>query len=313
MRTPRVIAGVVLAGLAAAMAVASPALADTGTGSLSGSVRDTRGAVMAGTEILVYPLTPAGGSVAETHTDAAGRFRVTGLEAAGYKIYIGLGGWYEYAPGRTDSFDAARTYAVVAGRNTVANSVVTAASTIRGTVLAASGGPAAGVTVTAENDEHAAAWSATTAADGTYTMRVAPDRYYVIRFTDGHFEQFAPGTLDRAQARQYPVRSGRTLRVSERLLPAASLTGRLVDAAGAPVADAAVHLVTTSAQDFAAATDADGRYRLDKLAPGAVKVYFRLADGRVQWAYRKLSYEEADEVTLALGTVTTVNDQLLPS
>lgn len=313
MRTPRVIAGAVLAGFAAAMAAVSPALADTGTGSLSGSVRDTRGAVMADAEILVYPLTPAAGSVAATHTDAAGRFRVTGLEAAGYKIYIGLGGWYEYAPGRTDSFDAARQYTVVAGRNTVANSVVTAASTIKGRVLAASGGPAAGVPVTAEDDEHAAAWSATTAADGTYTMRVAPNREYVIRFTDGHFEQFAPGTPDRAQARRYPVRSGRTLQVNERLLPAASLTGRLVDAAGAPVADAEVHLVTLSAQDFAATTDADGSYRLDKLAPGAVKVYFRPADGRVQWAYQKLSYDEADEFTLALGTVTTVNDQLLPS
>lgn len=42
-------------------------------------------------------------------------------------------------------------------------------------------------------------------------------------------------------------------------------------------------------------------------------MYFRLADGRVQWAYQKLSYDEADEFTLALGTVTTVNDQLLPS
>jgi protocatechuate 3,4-dioxygenase beta subunit len=169
------------------------------------------------------------------------------------------------------------------------------------------------VTVTAENDETAAAWSATTAADGTYTMRVAPNRDYVIRFTDGNFQQFSPGTIDRAEARQYPAASGRTLRVSERLLPAASLTGRLVDAEGAPVADAEVHVVTLNAQDFAATTDTEGRYQLDKLTPGTVKVYFRLADGRVQWAYRKLSYDEAAEFTLALGTVTTVNDQLLPS
>lgn len=313
MRTRRVITGGILAGAVAALAAASPVLADPGTGSLSGSVRDTRGAVVADAEILVYPVTPAAGNVAATRTDTAGRFTVTGLEADSYKIYIGLGGWFEYAPGRTDSFDAGREYRVAAGRTTVANSVVTAAGTIKGKVLAASGEPAAGVQVTAENDEHAAAWDATTAADGTYAMRVAPNRDYVVRFTDGHLVQYAPATLDREQATHYVVRAGRTIRVSDRLLPAASLTGRLVDAAGAPVADAEVHVVTMNAQDFQATTDGDGRYRIDKLAPGAVKVYFRLADGRLQWAHQKLTYDEADEFTLALGTVSTVDDQLLPT
>jgi protocatechuate 3,4-dioxygenase beta subunit len=303
-----------LAGVATATAVASPALADAGTGSLSGFVRDTRGAVVADAELTIYPPDTSGNYVTKTHTDAAGKFRVPALPEGSYKILIGLGGWYEWAPGRhaEDSPDTAVAYPVVAGRNTLANSGGTAAGVITGRVTTASGEPASDVAVTADDEDHARAWNTTTAADGVYSLRVPPGTSYVVSFTDGYFQQFAPHTADRAQAQRYTVRSGRTLHVDDRLLPAASLTGQLVDAAGAPVAAAQVHIVTMNAVDLQTATDVDGRYRLDKLAPGDVKVYFRTADGREQWAYQKLSYDEADTVTLSLGTVTTVNDALLP-
>jgi hypothetical protein len=71
-------------------------------------------------------------------------------------------------------------------------------------------------------------------------------------------------------------------------------------------------LQTDRAGDVPATTDANGQYRLEKLAPGAIKVFFHTADGREQWAYQKLSYDEAESFTLSLGTVTTVNDTLLP-
>ncbi len=315
MQPPKVIAGAVLAaalaGAGAATAVAAPALADSSTGSLAGAVRDTRGAVVADASITVYPLDTSGNFVAEATTDATGRFRVSGLDAGRYKVRIGLGGWSEWAPGRR-SADTAAAYKVAPGRSTKADSVVTAAGIISGRLTAASGGPASNVRVTADDYDTARAWETTTAADGTYQLRVPPGTNYVIRFIDGHFRQYAPGTVDQEQARHYTVGSGRTLRVNDRLLPAASLTGRLVDAAGAPVVAANVRFLTDTAFELSTTTDADGRYSFDKLTPWTVKVAFRTADGRQQWAHQKLTYEDATEFKLSLGTVTTVDDALLP-
>jgi carboxypeptidase family protein len=301
-----------LAGIAATLTAASPALADPGTGSLSGAVRDTRGAVVADAQIAVYLPDTSSGYLTRTQTDAAGKFRVPGLDEGSYKISIGLGGWSEWAPGRRAEDSAAVAYPVTAGHDTVADSVVTAPGVITGRVAAAAGGPAAGVKVSADDDQHARQWDATTTTDGRYSLRVPPGTDYVVSFTDGHFRQFAPHTLDRAAARHYTVRSGHTLRVDDRLLPAASLTGRLVDSAGAPVAAAQVSFLTDYAFEVTTTTDADGRYRFDKLLPEAVKVVFHTADGQEQWAYQQLSYADATTFTLASGAVTTVNDQLLP-
>ena len=315
MRTPRVIAGAILAaavaGLAAATAGATPALAHSGTGSLSGAVRDTRGAVVADAEITVYPPDVSGNYVAKVRTDSAGKFKVAGLEKGSYKLLINLGGWYEWAPGRVSSPDDARAYPVRPGHDTVAGSTVSAAGVITGKVEATSGGPAAGVQVSVDDDSTASTWSATTAADGTYRLKVRPGTEYVVGFKDGNFQQFAPQTVNRDQASRFLVRSGHTVRVDDRLLPAASLNGRLVDAAGAPVVGAQVHFVTMNAGDYATTTDADGRYSFVKQAPGDIKVYFVTADGVTQWAYQASGYDEAATFTLALGQTTTVDDQLL--
>ena len=311
MQPTRVIASAVaaaVAGIGAATAVASPALADADTGNVAGAVRDTKGTIVTDARINVYA-EDGFDPVAQTTTDAAGRFRVADLEAGRYKIQIGLGGWSEWAPGRRAESDAA-VYRIVAGRTTVANSVVTAPGVITGRLLAATGGPAANVGVTADDYDTARSWNTTTAADGTYALRVPPGTNYVVTFRDGYFRQYAPHTVDQAQARHYTVRSGRTLRVDDRLLVAPSLTGRLVDAAGAPVADARVRFLSDTAFELTTTTDADGRYRFDKLAAGTVRVSFRTTDNRVQWAYQALSYNDAAEIALPVGAVVTVDDQL---
>src|SRR4051794_8434186 len=104
-----------LVGIGASAALSAPALAQPGTGSLAGSVRDTRGEVVADAEITVYPPDTSGNYVTKVRTDATGRFRVTGLEKGSYKLLIGLGGWFEWAPGRTDDATAATAYPVAVG------------------------------------------------------------------------------------------------------------------------------------------------------------------------------------------------------
>ncbi|GAA0577684.1 hypothetical protein GCM10010172_73100 [Paractinoplanes ferrugineus] len=292
--------------LAAVLAV-PPAPAHT-TGNLAGAVHDTRGAVVAGADLTV--LVPDSPNIAaRARTDAAGHFKVTGLDAGAYTIQIDRGGWAEWAPGRTDTPSA---YAVVAGRTTFADSVVPAAGRLTGRVLDASGAPAAGVAVSAEDDEHARDFTGTTAADGRYSLRVAPNETYVLRFTDGHFAQYAPSTADRSAASRHPVGAGRTVRADNRLLPGASVSGKLLGADGAPVAGAQVGYVDNNAGSASAITDANGDYTIAKLPPGDFKVYFRTTEGQLQWAYQALSYAEADTFTLPAGGTATVDDQLLP-
>lgn len=314
MRSIRFIAGAILATTVASLGVAtaaSPAQAAETTGSLYGAVRDTRGAVVADAQISVYTEVSWSDPVARATVDGAGRWHVTGLETGRYKIQIGLGGWSEWAPGQRDNSTAV-TYAVGTGHGTKVNSVVTAAGVIQGKLTAADGRPAAGIKVTADNYERANYWSTTTSSTGWYELRVPPGNDYVVYYADGHFVQYAPGTADQQQARHYAVASGRTLRVNDTLLSAPALTGRLTDAAGAPVAGAQVRFRTVTGFELSTTTDADGRYRFDKISPAEVKVVFVTADERVQWAYQKLDYNEADWFTLAVGATTTVDDSLLP-
>jgi hypothetical protein len=236
----RIIICVIAATVLAAATGASPALAQTGTGSLSGIVHDTRGPVVRDATIVVYPSDLAGSEAARTTTDTAGRFAVSSLRAGSYKVLIDRDGWSEWAPGRITDPDKAVAYRVFAGRNTVANSVVTAAGVIAGRVIAPAGGPASGIAVTVDEMTTASSWDTTTAADGTYAVNLPPGTEYVISFTNGELTQFSPRTLDRTQARHYAVRSGHITRVSERLLPPARLGGRLADESGTPVAGAQV-------------------------------------------------------------------------
>ncbi|MEV4346848.1 carboxypeptidase-like regulatory domain-containing protein [Actinoplanes sp. NPDC049596] len=183
---------------------------------------------------------------------------------------------------------------------------------ITGLVTTPNGRPAAGITVTVDDTEIARPFTTTTAADGRYSIEVPAGDAYVVSFVNGHLRQYSPRVTSYEQARVYTVVEGRKLRVNERLLRTATLTGHLADENGAPVAGATVGIINTeTANEFQTTTAADGSFRFEKLAPGSVKVSFHALDGRRQWAHQKATYDEADAYTLRLGRVTTVNDSLL--
>ncbi|WP_199509719.1 MSCRAMM family protein [Nucisporomicrobium flavum] len=222
---------------------------------------------------------------------------------------------------RPRSFITAIAAVVLAGAAAIAGAPPAAAQTgatvpgsIAGRVTAPRGGPAAGITVTVEDNGTASSWYAATAADGTYSVSLPPGRGYTVSFTNGRLTQYSPRTLDWAKAQRYTVLPGRTTRVNERLLPPAILTGRLVDEAGSPIAGAGVEVdMLATAGTVWTTTGANGRYRFDTMPPGEVVVGFTAPDGRRQWAYQKRSMSDADRFTLRLGAVTTVDDTLLPA
>ena len=307
-----VIAAAVLAGTAAVPAGASPAVAQARTGSLVGAVRDTRGAAVSDATIVVYPADLAGPEVARTTTGDTGRFGVSALETGSYKILIDRDAWFEWAPGRITDPEEAATYRIFAGHTTAASSVVTAPGLIAGRVTAPGGGAAPGITVTVD-EPTLSSWSTSTAGDGSYSVSLPPGTAYTVSFTNGELTQYSPRTLDWTLARRYSVTSGRTTRVDERLLAPAVLTGRLFDESGLPVAGARVDVaIVATAGAVWTTTGPDGRYQFATMPPGDVTVGFTAPDGREQWAHQKISGAEADLIMLSLGSVTTVDETLLP-
>ncbi|MGK5683625.1 carboxypeptidase-like regulatory domain-containing protein [Actinoplanes sp. URMC 104] len=307
----RAVLAAALAGIAAATSVAGVAHAGEPTGSISGVVRDTRGAVVPDAAIGVY-LNPSSDAVQELQADARGRFTIKGLKTGAYKVRVGLGGWSEWAPGRVTDPEQARTYQVRAGRTTVANSVVTAAGVIAGRFFGPDGKPAANASVNITNVNDASEHGGVTAADGTFRIRVQPDQTFVVSYAVGALSQYVPHTFDRSQATTFFVASGQTVRVTDRAIALGGISGRITDAAGAPAGNVYVSIINVDTIASAETnTLADGTYDYrGLLAPGRYKVSFTAPGGR-QYAHQKLDYETADIVTVTSGETTVVDDQLL--
>jgi hypothetical protein len=307
----RTVLAAALTGITVATGVSGPAFAAEPTGSLSGVVRDTRGAVVPDAVISVY-LDPSSDAVQALQADDRGRFRVTGLEAGSYKIQIGLQGWSEWAPGRVTDPDQARNYRVRAHRTTVADSVITAAGVITGRFLGPDGTPAANAGVNVTNVNTASETATVTAADGSYRVRVQPGQTFIISYTVGPLAEYVPHTFDSAGATRYFVRSGQTIRVDDRAIALSGMSGRVTDAAGAPAAGVGVTFFNAdTTYQSETATDADGTYDFTGLlAPGRYKVQFTAEGGR-QYSHQKPDYDAADVITLTPGETAVLDEQLL--
>lgn len=157
-------------------------------------------------------------------------------------------------------------------------------ATISGEVLGADGRPAAGAVVRAASPDHAA--EATTGADGRFTLSVPAGGYHLLA-ARGDEAAALPGPTALAPG-------GAASGLALRLAPAAALEGAVVGGDGAPVPGAAVAIRRhgAGAVQARAATEADGRFRLAGLAPGAWDVLIA-APGR--------SPARVEGVTLAPG------------
>ncbi|GAA4963259.1 carboxypeptidase-like regulatory domain-containing protein [Actinoplanes utahensis] len=308
------VAGLAVLGIVAPGA-ASPAVAAVADGGIiSGRVVNTSGHVLANARISAEPLDRDNGTYLITETDASGAFTLPGLVPGQYRVGIDAGGWGEYAPGRRFTIEQGVQYQVREGRRTIVNSLVFAAGTISGKVTDAAGKPAAGVPVSAFDSVSRLWYEEFTAADGGYALKVRPNTPYVLRFADGNTSQYAPsGTTDAAQAGHYQVAPGRATRVDARLIVAPTLTGRLTDAAGAPVADAHVSYTSRGRVYEFTSTDADGRYTFTKVPLDDLKVRFVTASGQEQWATGSADSQNATWFTTAAGVTTVVDERLLPA
>ncbi|GIE76344.1 hypothetical protein Aph02nite_22940 [Actinoplanes philippinensis] len=301
-----------LTGIAiASTGAAGPAFAAEATGSITGQVRDTRGAVVANAYIAVH-LDPNSGAVQERQADERGRFSITDLKPGSYKISIGQSGWSEWAPGRITDAAQAPAFPVRANRATVVNSTVTAAGILAGKLLNPDGTPNANAAVNITNVDTSSGSAGLTAADGTFRIKVQPNATFTVSYSVGSLSQYVPHTFDPAQATRFFVPSGRTVQVSDQAVALSGIAGRLTDAAGAPVSGAYVTFTNVdTAGPSQTDTAADGTFDFSNLLePGRYKVEFTVG-GRSQYSYQKSDWESADIITIVSGRTATVNEQLL--
>ncbi len=187
-----------------------------------------------------------------------------------------------------------------------------ATGTVDGLLTTAAGGPAGSVSVavyTAVGSEYLAGGN--TDADGRYSIPDVPVGRVKVLFQPS-FDQWAPRQTDYAKATAYTVAAGRTTTVDDQLLPSGTVSGRLVDPAGAALAYAEVTAQLVGNDTWVSTfTAEDGRYSLEVL-PGDYTIGFKYSAVQ-QWAPAALTIKDAQRFTVTVGSTVTVDETLLPT
>lgn len=120
------------------------------------------------------------------------------------------------------------------------------------------------------------AYLARTNTKGRYSAAVPPGRYRVMatHYERGGLATFAGNTVREPDAKIVRVKKGRTKKVRINLVPAATVTGKVVNAKGKPVRGATVWAANLKRWGLpeSTRTDARGRYRIRDLAGGKIQV-----------------------------------------
>ncbi len=311
-----------LAALAIAVAAAGlPAVAAEGEdptpGGISGTVTGSGGEAVAGVSVLARTESGELATPAPATTGAGGTYTITGLPPGRYRIRFapGPGSPYvgQYYANQTQ-WCLADGITLDAGQElTGINAVLLLGASISGTVTGPGGGPAAGVSVTAQGggETPSSSGQAVTAVDGTYTIAGLADGQYKLLFSppagsgatgEYHYDRqdwFAADAVTLVAGEQ---RAG----VDASLAPAATISGTVTDAGGSGVGGVDVSASTQTgavSSSGVATTAADGTYTITGLAAGAYTVVFQPspASGYAAAYYPDAGGASAGTVRLAAG------------
>jgi hypothetical protein len=299
------------ATLAILMVSASAAYAETGadeeTGGIAGQLVDQDGVGVADAEVY------ADGDDTwywdYTVTDDNGYFELHGLVPDNYRVYfLAPGAPGQYAFGQP-SWGDADLITVVAGQVTTVNDQLLPTGTISGQFTDSDGEGVSASVYAQPADDGSWSW-AHTDADGHFSMQVLVGDYRVSFETEDGFEQYAYSTTSWSEAEIFSVGPGETVVVNDQLLTPGVITGRLIDADGDGVEDAAVYAEPDDEGSWGFTwTDEDGEFSL-AVAPGQYRVAFN-HQGLYQYAFGTMSWSEAEVFTVAAGESITVNDTLI--
>lgn len=301
------------------LAGAVPAGADTA--SLSGTIvgADTGAAV--GGQCLDAYTADTYEWVSSTCSADDGSWTIDNLQTGvQYKIQVQPGSGYvgQWVAGHGD-FSSADSFTAPGDPITI---TVQRAATVAGTLTDAAGQPVPDATVEVHDagtgEQLGISW---TDWNGQWSADVAATSVKVA-FWVGSRVQWAKGQTSQDTATVFDLAAGETTTVDDALLPAATLTGHVTDAAtGAPVAGACVSVYDAAAQDqwagtigYACSNDA-GSFTVGDLTASAVKLEVTDDSGAhvTQWYDGQSSLADATPVTVPAGGTADVAVRLAPA
>jgi 5-hydroxyisourate hydrolase-like protein (transthyretin family) len=255
--------------------------------------------------------------LAATSTDADGAYTVEGLPAGAVKVAFIRDGLSQWAHGKRNVFEA-DVITVADGATTTVDEVALPTGRITGTLLDPAGQPAPGVDVRAFSvNGDGSQGFARTGDDGRFDMLLFPATYLVsFSLPYPGPTQYWHGRTDFTQADPVTVAADQQAVVDDQLLPTGSMSGRFTTVDGQPLAGQYVDVSNasgTAAGGFAV-TDATGNWALPQVFAGTYIVRFLSPDfTRSQYAFGKLTAEQADRITVTAGHNTVVDDSALPT
>ncbi|WP_344229552.1 fibronectin type III domain-containing protein [Microbacterium binotii] len=214
---------------------------------------------------------------------------------------------------------------------------------ISGTVAAANNGvPLSNVSVsiTGADDEYDYRQSVQTNADGTFTVpALLPGRYKVklVNYDGLYVSQWYDGSASFDGARVVDIVDAPVTNIDARLGLGGTVSGRIVDTNGQPLAGATVGVATAPTNGIAGffqrvvslfagpattspilgietTTDADGRFVLPPLEPGDYTLYVYSPSTGTTWYNGKSTRAEADVIHVGAGQRVALTDdvEMLP-
>lgn len=292
-------------------------------GSISGTVTGSDGKAVANAQISAHRSGENAGSPAYASTDSDGKYIVRGLASGSYAVQVQspqdsdlMSQWW----GGQSSQATATLIAVTAGVSATEKDVsLQLGASISGTIRTKNGLPVSNISVNvlvAGGNGNSVGW-AWSDSSGLYTVRGLPAGSYTLQYqTQGtdYLPQWWEGKATQTEATTIVVGSAEILTGRDVTLQVgASISGRISDAGGNPIADANVYAMQNTtgggtSNYHSAQTDANGVYVLRGLSAGDYKVQFHGAFGSnylQQWWDGKDTQNSAMLITVGATSALT--------
>lgn len=293
-------------------------------GSISGVIRGSNGAPLAGLQVRLYRNYELWTALQTTTTDGNGAYHFALLSAGLYRLAVDdpEGGaphppshpypMPQYYPDAV-SLQQAADIAVAAGADTQADMQLQPGGQLRGRVTAPAGTPLADVAVLVySRNAYTPAQQAVTDATGAYAVTGLASGYYYIHYQDlshRHFDQYYGGVTSRSEAALVGVSAGGLVeQIDTTLVRGATIQGVVRGHENAPLAGITVGAVPRYgyAPDRTATTDEAGRYVVGPLQSGFYAL--RLTDPADYYAptfYDNPDFLAPDDLAVTVGTDVT--------